>query len=331
MKLGRWAAAAVVCSTLAAGCADAEDPELPVLFPDDSVPTDATDIGTDDTPTSTVPVAERLAAPAEDAPGAVRAADGTARSILGTDGEVWFIPGACGGEGVEPAATASLLGPAHVVLDPAGGGALRGESLSGVVEAEVMLDVAERVAAQLRALGVEVVVTRTTDVDLSSATRGSLASAVGASALVSLHLVEAGRAQTETPNPEVIHRADDGESRRLGGLLHEELGAALAAAGDAWSALPEPGVKPRLNQRGEDFHAVVRAAEPAAAVLIELMALGDNEAALLGEEEGRDIVAAAVADALVRFLVTEEAGSGFLEPEDLVRTAPTSNTPGGCG
>ena len=63
---------------------------------------------------------------------------------------------------------------------------------------------------------------------------------------------------------------------------------------------------------------------------MELLGLGADETALLGSEEGRDVEAGALAAAVVRYLVSSEEGDGFIDPVEVVRTAPTSDTPGGC-
>jgi len=320
----------------AAACAGGAEvsPPVPTLFADD-VPVES--VGSADTTapstasTTTVPVAERLAELATDITGAVRADDGTARPITGTDGEVWFIWGACTAEASEPAPTATLIGPQHVVLDPGEGGADRGVEAGGLSEAELNLDIAERTAALLRADGIAVTLTRETDTDLSAAARGALGPAVAASAFVSIHHAAPTTAKTVDARPEVFHQIADEESRRLAGLLHEELVEAFAGFDQEWAQFGEPGVKPLLNQRGDDFFVVLARSVGTPAVLVELAALGENEATLLSTEEGREAEAEALAAALVRFLVTDEQGTGFIEPTETVRTAPTSNTPGGCG
>ncbi len=281
--------------------------------------------------TTTIPVAERLPALPTDIVGAVRADDGTARPITGTDGEVWFIRGACGADAVAPATTAALIGPRHVVLDPGAGGADRGNELGGLVEAELNLDIAERTAALLRAQGVTVALTRTRDTDLSAGARGALGPALGARALVSINVGAPVGATVAEPRPAVFHQIGDEQSRRLAGLVHEELVAAFARFDGPWAGLAEPGVKPLLNQRGDDFFVVLDAGAGTPAVRVEVVAVGENEATLLSTEEGRDAEAEALADALVRFLVTDEQGDGFITPTETMRTAATSNTPGGCG
>lgn len=321
---------------LAAACVGGDNEvsePVPTLFPDSP----AGDLEAEDTQTSstaattTEPVADRLPPLAQGVVGAVRADDGTARAITGTDGEVWFVVGACTERSAEPAVTAVLIGPQHVVLDPGAGGEDRGVEVEGLVEAELNLDIAERTADLLRADGVVVTLTREGDADLSTAARGAVAPATGAQALVSIHHGEPGSASTTTARPEVFHQIDDEQSRRLGGLLHEELALAFGQFDQEWAALVEPGVKPLLNQRGDDFFGVLQRSAGTPSVHVEVAALGPSERSLLSTEQGRAAEAQALAEGLVRFLVTADQGSGFVDPAETVRAAPTSNTPGGCG
>lgn len=322
-----------VGAALAGTGARVEEPSI--RFADDGSTTEVmgavADATTSTASTTTTPVADRLPPLATDVTGAIRSADGTARAVLGTDGEVWVVAGACGGQATEAPDTAVQIGPHHVVLDPAEGGAARGVVAGPVVEADLNLAIARRTAELLADEGVAVVLTRDGDADLGATARGLLGPAVGAEVLVSIHHAAAGDRRTTAPAPEVFHQIDDPASRRLGGLVHEEMSGALAALGGEWAEVEEPGVRPLLNQRGEDFHVVLQRSAGVAAIYVELVALGERETALLAGEEGREIEAGALARAIVRFLVTDEAGDGFVEPDELVREAPTTNAPGACG
>ncbi len=75
-----------------------------------------------------------------------------------------------------------------VVIDPGHGGIDPGAQRDGINEADLMLMFAQEVAAQLQALdGVQVVLTREADVFVPLFTRMSIARAVGADLLISLH------------------------------------------------------------------------------------------------------------------------------------------------
>ena len=310
---------------LAAGCvnggAEVVEP-VPTLFDDrvstTVVPDEATTTATE--PTTTVPLRDRLPGLADDVVGAVLGEGGVVLPITGTDGEVWFLRGPCGEERIEPVSTATLVGPHHVVLDPGG---LDDEA--GAVNLAVALRTAELLTAQ----GVAVTLTRTSMAQMSAATRGAVGPAVGALVTVSIER-GVGDAVTADPRPTVFHRADDVDSRRLAGLIHHELVDAFASLEGTFTAQREPGVRSLLNQRGDDYFLVLGTDPAAAAARVELLGLGADETALLGSEEGRDVEAGALAAAVVRYLVSSEEGDGFIDPVEVVRTAPTSNTPGGC-
>lgn len=321
----RLLAFVALAALLAAACTgdDGGDP-VPTLFDDSTstseAPNDDASSSTSIT-TTTAPISTRLPSLATDIPGAVWAADGTLRAVTGTDGEVWNILGACRETAVEPASTAVLVGPQHVVLDPAGGG-------DDGDDAARLLLLADAVATELREHDIAVALTRTSDAALSGETRGAAGAAVGAAAFITFALGEGGES-TAVPRPVVHHQIDDSESRRLGGLVHTHLGTALADLGGEWSSLADAGVRPLLNQRGEDFFVVLRSSA-VPAVRVEVLASAGRETALLDDEEGRSTIAAALAEAIARFLVTDEVGDGYVEPENPVRQAPTSNTPGSC-
>lgn len=320
----RLLALVALAALLVAACAGDEggDP-VPTLFDDSTSTSEVSADGSSSstTTTTTAPISTRLPPLPTDIPGAVRAADGTLRAVIGTDGEVWNIRGACRETAVEPASTAVLVGPQHIVLDPAGGG---GDD----DDAARLLVLADAVAEDLREHDIAVTLTRTSDSPLSGETRGAAGAAVGAAAFITLALGDGGESTT-APRPAVHHQSDDAESRRLGGLVHTHLRAALVAIGGEWSALADAGVRPLLNQRGEDYFAVLRSSAPPA-VRVEVLASAGRETALLDDEEGRSTIAMALAEAIARFLVTDEIGDGYVEPENPVRQAPTSNTPGGC-
>lgn len=323
---GRLVAVLVIAALVSAACAgDDGAAPVPTLF-DDSTSTsepagDGPSAETTVT-TTTVPIRERLPALPTDVDGAVRSTDGFLQPILAADGEVWIVRGACRAESVEPAATAVLVGPQHVVLDPG--------AEWGTEKAQLLLDLTADVADRLRAEGVIVELTRTTDAALSPLTRAEAGAAVGARLLVTLALGIGRGEGTDDPRPVVFHEIDDVESQRAAGLAHEHVAAALAGIDGDFEAMDEPGVRPLLNQRGEDYFTVMRSSGDVPAIRVEVMADGERETALLAMEEGRSTIAAALAEAIARFLVTDEAGSGYVDPTETIRQAPTANTLSGC-
>ncbi|WP_346767848.1 N-acetylmuramoyl-L-alanine amidase [Knoellia koreensis] len=74
-----------------------------------------------------------------------------------------------------------------IVLDPGHGGANTGVLAGGLVEAEVVMDLARRIEGRLTAIGVSVVYTRTEQTDPSEEERAAIANAAGADLVLSLH------------------------------------------------------------------------------------------------------------------------------------------------
>ena len=332
----RWqGVAALAVVTVSAACAggyvEVKEP-IVTIFADDEVgdgEASTSTVGSVES-TTTVAVSDRLAPLADGVAGVVRSAAGAALAIEGTDGESWLVVGPCGGPHTIPAAGAVVLGPHHVVLDPGHGGADRGApGAAGVDEAYLNLDVGRRVAALLESQGVSVLLTRDADVAMSASTRAATAGATGAMALVSIHHSDLAGEPASAPGTEAWYQVDDSESRRLAGVIYEEVTAALAAFDVGWQSPGEPGVKYLLNQRGDDFHTLLRDSAGTPAVLIELATpASPDEAALLASEEGRQAEAGALAAGITRFLVDDDEGRGFIEPRERVRVAETAAADG---
>lgn len=308
------------------------DEPVPELFPDDSTAPDvqSSEAETSTTTTTTVPVADRLPALTADVSGAVVTPTGIIVPVVGPTETGWTVRTPCGREiGLD---VGTVVGPAHVVIDPGHGGSETGAvGEGGLEEAEVNLAVAQRVAAALEAEGVTVVLTRSTDVRVTLATRAEIAAAVGALAFVSIHHNADPDGASEGPGTETWYQIDDPESRRLAGLVYEEVAAALEPYDVDWVADDDAGAKYRLNQRGTDYYGILRESAGTPAVLAELAFLSNPpEEALLATEAFRDAEAAAVADAVIRFLVTDDAGSGFVEPYDRVEPAGPGGGSTGC-
>lgn len=260
---------------------------------------------------TTIPLIERLPEPRFGL--GVLELDGYAVPILQRVVDGWIVLSPCGNEvevtgGVERTA-------AHVVIDPDAGAA----------------PIARAIERRLAESGVSTVLSRWTNVSIDASTRARLAVTSGAHAFVSLRLVPGDDSAVEAADVAVVHRVDNEESRRLGGLVYAELTAALDALGSAWPALEEPGVHPLLNQRGTDYFVVLRESGDAAAVVVDIPGLGAPATIeLLSTSDGQAAIAEAIATAIEQFLGSKASGSGYVEPVDLVRDAPTGGSGGGC-
>ena len=108
-----------------------------------------------------------------------------------------------------------------------------------------------------------------------------------------------------------LARAD---SARLGGLLYEEVIAALATFDNvSWSRSASAGVLRVLSSSGSDAYGmIVRPEVPTA--LVEYGYLSNpSEAALFATDEYIDVAATATADAIDAYLHTERPGTGFVQ------------------
>ena len=216
---------------------------------------------------------------------------------------------------------------AHLVLDPGHGGSEPGAvGPSGLREADLNLDVARRAAQLLAAQGAHVVLTRNADVRLTLQTRAAIATALAPLAFISVHHNAAPVGRSDRPGSELYHQMGDPRSQRLAGLLWEEFQQELAPFGTDWAVGDQPGARARQSARtGTDYYGVLRRSQGTPAVLSESTFLSNPaEDALLRTEAFRQAEAKAIADAFVRYVTTDDPGSGY---------APTkvSETPAGGG
>ena len=118
----------------------------------------------------------------------------------------------------------------------------------------------------------------------------------------------------------------------MAGLIYEEVVAALSQYhGIAWQADTDAGAKTRLNNSGGDYYAMVRQPAPVTAVLAELGFLSNPpEADLYARPDVQKVEGDAVARAIVRWLNTQDPGSGYTDAYP--RTEPAGGGGGlsGC-
>ena len=230
---------------------------------------------------------------------------------------------------------------ADIVLDPGHGGGEPGAvGPAGLSERELNLAVAQMTAEALKAEGVRVVLARTGDYRMSLAARVAVAAALEPKAFVSLHHNAAPDESWPKPGTETYYQtgksvpaAKVAESKRLAGLIYEEVVKALSAYSAAWVADRDAGAKYRLGDSGDDYYGILRrsAGKGIVASLIELAFISNpSEEALLKRDDVRRAEANAVARGIVRFLKTNDPGSGFTTPYP--RTEPAGGGGGteGC-
>jgi len=245
-------------------------------------------------------------------PGVVVTPSGVVTSVLSEIDGGWRVRTPCGREATVTAG--AHVGYATVVIDPGHGGFEKGAiSPGGLAESGVNLAIARRAQAELEAQGVSVVLTRTGDYDVGLTPRAQIAKALGPRALVSIHNNADPDGPRTTPGSETYYQQASPDSRRLAGLVQEEVVEALSAYRVAWVGDTDAGAKIRPGENG-DYYALLRQPAPVVSVLAELAFVSNPpEADLINRPDVQAVAGAAVARAIIRYLTTTDAGSGFTE------------------
>ncbi len=203
-----------------------------------------------------------------------------------------------------------------VVLDPGHGGSESGSvGSNGLSEKALNLVIAFKVEAILeQEYGLSVQLTRTQDVRVPLRVRGWIAEALRPRAFVSIHHNGGATASKSSPGTEVYHQVASAESARLGGILYEEIRAAMAQFPTSWVGGSRK-VASRIRSDGTDLYGVLRNAPNVPSVITEALYLSNPpEARLLATPQVQDAEARAIAWGIVRFLTTSDPGSGFQPP-----------------
>jgi N-acetylmuramoyl-L-alanine amidase len=212
----------------------------------------------------------------------------------------------------------------RIAIDPGhGGGDLGTHTPHGLVEKDLTLDLAQRVAARLRERGFEPTLTRSSDTRVHLADRARLAKEAGADLFVSIHVnwFEHGRAYrgietfylgpSDDPYVTELASLENRESgysmadvrRLLDSIyadLRQEQSRALAAAVQERLLRSIREVAPEVRDRGvKSAPFLVLVATEMPAILAEVASLSNaEEARLLGRPEYRDRLAEALVDGI---------------------------------
>lgn len=262
-------------------------------------------------------------------PPAVVSPAGVVVPVVGREADGWRVSTPCGREATLASATPISTGP--VVLDPGHGGYDPGAvGPNGLSEAALNLAVSRHAAAALERAGFPTVLTRNADHGMNLSNRARLAVGLQARAFVSIHHNAAAWAPSAIPGSEAYHQVDSPESRRLAGLVYEEIVTALSAYSVPW-VTSGVGVTWRTRANGDDWYAMVRQPKGVAATLAELAFLSNPpEAELLADADVQRVEGEAVARGIVRFLTTSDAGTGYVEGGQMP-PRPRSGPRGGGG
>lgn len=176
----------------------------------------------------------------------------------------------------------------RVVIDPGHGGPDPGAvGIGGLRETDVVLDVGLQVAQLLQARGVQVVMTRTSEVDVDLPPRVSLANSSGAHVFVSLHANALSMDRPDVNGVETFYFSG-GRSYQLARNIQEQIMAV------------SPGTPDRGARPGR-FFVIRRTVMPS--VLTEMgFVTGEIDAPRLADPEFRRRLAQAVASGILSYL-----------------------------
>lgn len=207
---------------------------------------------------------------------------------------------------------ATKLSDATLVIDPGHGGHLGGaKGPTGLKESVANLNIARHLKAKLGAA--RVFMTRGPE-HAGLGYRSALANALNADAFISIHNNAAPDVLAKKPGTETYFQHRNPKSKRLAGLLWEEIFPALAKFKIAWGRDPNTGATFRRNRVGEDYYAVLRNTKVPAVIVEGMFITNAAEEALLRQSAVQDLEATAIANAVKRFFETKDAGSGYVDP-----------------
>ncbi len=221
---------------------------------------------------------------------------------------------------------------ADVVLDPGHGGEVETGAVagSGLTEKELNLDVAKRTARELERRGISVVLTRTADYRMPLVTRAAVANRLSAGAIVSIHHNAPNANPSSIPGTEVFFQTGSDESRRLAGIVYEEVFDALSAYDLNWTTATDAGALTVENRDGDDAYGMIRRPR-VPAVLAEIGYLSNpEEAELFATDDYRRVASRALADAIERWLTTDDAGSGYVDDPRVFTPSGSTGGTDGC-
>jgi N-acetylmuramoyl-L-alanine amidase len=313
-------ALALVCVT--AACSSGDNPGAAVGRSRDPAP--ATVAPTTVPPTTTTLEPDPASAKA------VVTAGGFVVPVVNPTADGWLVRTPCNATATLSRSRARPAGAPVIVLDPGHGGAEPGAvSPGGLVEAGVNLAVARHAQEALQAEGVTTLLTRTADYEVELPFRSEIARNVDPKAFVSIHHNAEPDGRRDGPGAETYYQIGNADSKRLAGLIYEEVVRAMSQYQVAWVADRDAGAKYRPGRNGGDYYAMLRQPGKVVSVLAELAFISNPpEAELIARADVQKVEGEAVARGIIRYLTTRDPGSGFTEPYPRVDPPSAPGTPG---
>jgi N-acetylmuramoyl-L-alanine amidase len=238
---------------------------------------------------------------------------GVTVAVVRSERRGWQVRTPCGNRATITHGTP--LPDVQVVIDPGHGGGDPGAVAYGLHEAHVNLQVARRLQRDLERDGIRAALTRTGDYDVRIAARADFIIAAQAKVFVSVQHNAGNAAPHDGPGTEVYYQHKSANSRRLAGLIWENVFTTLNRFPAHWIGASDAGSIFRLGRDGDDFYGVLRRTLETPGVLVETSYISEaSQAALLATPSFRNAEAQAIASGIRRYLNTSDAGRGFRTP-----------------
>jgi N-acetylmuramoyl-L-alanine amidase len=205
------------------------------------------------------------------------------------------------------------LDTVDIVIDPGHGGPETGSvGANRLYERDLNLEVALLTEQELTELGYSVTLTRRTDLHMPIRQRSAIARALAPQVFISIHHNGGAVRPSDDPGTETFHQVNNPDSRRLAGILYEEIQETFSAYDVEWVDTVHQGASSRLKAAGEDAYGVLRLAPEVTSVITEALYMSHSpEARLMADPEVKAAEAAALARGIDRYLTTDDPGSGF--------------------
>ena len=223
------------------------------------------------------------------------------------------------------------LSHVEVVIDPGHGGSETGAvGRNGLSEKALNLAVSKLLAEELRSRGFSTVLTRTDDIRVPLVVRAEIARALKSDVFISVHHNGGAVSRSDLPGTEIFHQIQNPNSRRLAGILFEEIQGALAVYDISWRKTALQGASSVWDYETDaDLFGILRRTPGIATVITEAAYLSNlAEARLLADPAVQKVEAVAIADGIERYLTTPDPGSGFNRMFSFTRPATTGGVRG---
>lgn len=255
---------------------------------------------------------------------------GVVVTVVRAEGTGWVVRTPCGN--TVHLAEGRPVSSSAIVLDAGHGGSEPGATSpdKAVTEAKVNLGVAREAAKALELQGYTVVLTRTADYRMTLEARAAVVLALQPRAFVSIHHNAEPDGPRDIPGSETYYQHASPDSKRLAGLLYEEIVRTLDIYDVPWVGDNDAGAKYRRNSVGDDYYGILRRPKGVPSVLAELAFISNQpEADLVNRADVQRVEGDAIARGIVRYLTTNDPGSGYVE--GYTRTSPAGSGGGNRG